>query len=96
MTLMSMLLTKIVSECPEVGFLPRFLPQPKLVVVDVCLELSLNNNFASPDETVVDCGRSAELRELILDVGGATESLRGLLGLEPRESYDGPGLTEWA
>ena len=39
-------------------------------------------------------GARGRARELILDVGGATESLRGLLGLEPRDPDDGPGLTE--
>ena len=39
-------------------------------------------------------GARGRARKLILDVGGATESLRGLLGLEARDPDDGPELTE--
>ena len=39
-------------------------------------------------------GARGRARELILDVGGATESLRGLLRLEPRDPDDGPGPAE--
>ena len=39
-------------------------------------------------------GARGRARKLILDIGGATESLRGLLGLEAGDPHDGAGLTE--
>ena len=39
-------------------------------------------------------GARGRARKLILDIGGATESLRRLLGLEARDPDDGPELTE--
>ena len=39
-------------------------------------------------------GARGRARKLILNVGGATESLRRLLGLEARDPDDGPELTE--
>ena len=39
-------------------------------------------------------GARCRARKLILDIGGATESLRRLLGLEARDPDNGPELTE--
>ena len=56
----------------------------------------LDDYFTSSDEAVVKVveGTGGRSRILILDVGRAAESLRGLLGLEPRDPDDGSRLAE--